>query len=71
MSIGFGPFVESLSVIVMEIADGEPSETPALGLESVIEKLSLPSAYESSTRGIEIVFEVSPAAKFSVPRVVS
>src|SRR2546422_3561404 len=50
------------SMIVIGTVLGEPKVAPE-ALLNVSVKLSLPSAYASSTIGMEMVFEVSPAAK--------
>jgi hypothetical protein len=58
----------SLSVIV-NVVFAEPSVAP-VGLLKATLNVSGPSAYTSSTIGIEMVFELSPGAKVSVPMVV-
>ena len=69
LSIWFGP-VKPLLLIVIVIDAGAPSETfkPPAAL-SVIVNASAFSAYESGRMGIDICFDDSFAAKFSVPRV--
>src|SRR5260370_39794811 len=68
LSIGFGPFVLSLSMMVTVAVDCGPKVAPDALLRLTV-KVSFPSAYESSTIAIEKDFEVSPAAKAIVPRV--
>src|SRR5713101_3222826 len=61
LSIGFGPLVTSLSVMVTVAVACAPRVAPEGPLRLTV-KLSLPSAYESSTMATEKVLEVSPAA---------
>src|SRR5229473_482950 len=68
LSIGFGPFVLSLSMMVTVAVDCVPRVAPE-GLLRLTVKVSFPSAYESSTMATEKDFEVSPAANCKVPRV--
>src|SRR5258707_14423908 len=71
LSIGFGPFVASLSVMVTVAINGALSVPPE-GLLRPTRKVSVPSAYESSTIAIEKDFDVaSPAAQVNVPSVFS
>src|SRR6266852_6186891 len=66
-SIGFGPLLTSLSVIVTVAVDCAPRVAP-LGLLSPMVKVSVPSAYESSTMATEKVFgDASPAAQVAMP----
>src|SRR5260370_42424936 len=67
LSIGLGPFVASLSVIVTVAIDCAPRVAPE-GLLRLTRKVSVPSAYESSTMATEKVFaDASPAAQVAVP----
>src|SRR5258707_6013603 len=71
LSIGFGPLLLSLSMIVTVAVDCAPKVAPE-GLLRPTVKVSLPSAYESSTIATEKVFDVaSPAAHVAVANVVS
>src|SRR6266571_1399195 len=70
LSIGFRPVIASLSVMVTVAIDCAPSVAPE-GLLRLTRKVSVPSAYESSTMAIEKDFEVSPAANDMVPMVFS
>src|SRR6266849_2850163 len=71
LSIGLGPFVASLSVIVTVAVDCAPRVAPE-GLLGLIRKVSVPSAYEASTMATEKVFaDASPAAQVAVPIVFS
>src|SRR5229473_7113334 len=71
LSIGFGPLVPSLSMIVTVAVDGVVIVAP-VGLLRRTRKVSVPSAYESSTMAIEKDFDVaSPAAHVNVPMVFS
>src|SRR5258708_38066997 len=71
LSIGFGPLLLSLSMIVTVAVDCAPKVAPE-GLLRPTVKVSLPSAYESSTIATEKVFDVaSPAAHVAVPMVFS
>src|SRR6266705_1654840 len=66
-SIGFGPSTVSLSMMVTVAVDGVPKLAP-VGLLRLTRKVSLPSAYESSTMATEKLFDVaSPAAHVNVP----
>ncbi len=67
--MGF-PGVLALSVIVTVAVVILPRFAPA-GLLKVIVNASLPSLMLSSTIGMKMVFEVSPAAKRSVPTLVA
>src|SRR5260370_40359083 len=69
LSIGFGPLLLSLSMIVTVAVDCAPKVAPE-GLLRPTVKVSLPSAYESSTIATEKDAEVWPAAKSSVPIVI-
>src|SRR6266850_364031 len=62
LSIGLGPFVVSLSMIVTVAVDCVPNVAPD-GLLRPTVKVSVPSAYESSIIATENDFEVSPAVK--------
>src|SRR5258708_3937566 len=69
LSIGFGPFVSSSSMMVTVAVDCDARAAP-LGLLRLIVKLSVPSAYESLTMATEKVFaDASPAAQVAVPMV--
>src|SRR5438552_6507939 len=71
LSIGFVPFVASLSMMVTVAVDCAPSVAPE-GLLRPMVKVSVPSAYESSTMAIEKDFDdASPAAQVAVPIVFS
>src|ERR1700687_5633130 len=71
LSIGFGPFVISLSMMLTVAIEGVLRVAPE-GLLRLTRKVSVPSAYESSTIGTEKVFGVaSPAAHVNVPWVFS
>src|SRR5258708_2419692 len=71
LSIGLGPLLLSLSIIVTVAVDCAPSVAPE-GLFRLMVKVSLPSAYESSTIATEKVFgDASPAAQIAVPWVFS
>src|SRR5712691_8521480 len=70
LSIGLGPLTVSLSMMVTVAVDCAPKVAP-LGLLRLTVKVSLPSAYESSTMAIEKDLEVSPAANVMVPLVFS
>src|SRR5207245_9366023 len=65
LSIGFGPFVTSLSMIVTVAVDCAPSVAP-LGLLRLTVNVSLSSTYESSMMATEDVFDVSSAAQVLV-----
>src|SRR6266550_2904670 len=71
LSIGLGPFVASLSMMVTVAVDCAPRVAPE-GLLRPMVKVSPPSAYESSTMAIEKDFDdASPAAQVAVPMVFS
>src|SRR5439155_25050460 len=70
LSIGFGPLLLSLSMMVTVAVDCAPSVAHDGPLRLTV-KLSLPSAYESSTMATEKDLEVSPGAKLMVPSVYS
>src|SRR5260370_15661546 len=71
LSIGFGPFVTSLSMMLTVAVEGAAKVAPE-ALLRLTRNVSVPSAYESSTIATENVFGVaSPAAHVSVPWVFS
>src|SRR5712692_10112648 len=58
LSIGFGPFTRSLSLMVTVAVEGVLRVAPE-GLLRLTRKVSVPSAYESSTMATEKVFGVA------------
>ncbi len=70
MSIGLAPVAISLSMMLTVAVDGVPKAAPD-GLLRLTVKVSGPSSYESSMMKAEMVFEVSPAANWRVPILVS
>src|SRR5260370_22261871 len=57
LSIGFGPFVTSLSMMLTVAMEGAARVAPE-ALLRLTRKVSVPSAYESSTMATEKVFGV-------------